>query len=78
MAFEPKNKEIKQALSDNKNEVSSASSFKLPMFKEETDERVKTFTCTMKPSIRKKLDIIAKENGYQSSSKFLSDFIDSL
>ena len=45
---------------------------------EKKDEKVKTFTFTMKPSIRKKLDIIAKENGYQSSSKFLSDFIDSL
>ena len=35
MAFEPKNKEIKQALSDNKKEVNSSSSFKLPMFKDE-------------------------------------------
>lgn len=78
MAFEPKNKEIKQALTDKKKEASSTSSFKLPMFKGDVDERVKTFTFTMKPSIRKKLDIIAKENGYQSSSKFLSDFIDSL
>lgn len=78
MAFEPKNKEIKQALNDNKKEVSPTSSFKLPMFKDDVDERVKTFTFTMKPSIRKKLDIIAKENGYQSSSKFISDIIDSL
>lgn len=78
MAFEPKNKEIKQALNDKNKEVSPTSSFKLPMFKDDVDERVKTFTFTMKPSIRKKLEIIAKENGYQSSSKFLSDFIDSL
>ena len=78
MAFEPKNKEIKQALSYNIKEVNSSTSFKLPMFKDEKDEKVKPFTFTMKPSIRKKRDIIAKENGYQSSSKFLSDFIDSL
>lgn len=41
-------------------------------------ERKKTYTFTMRPSIRQKLDRIVKKKGFRSSSEFLEALIDNL
>lgn len=76
MAFEPKKNEIKKALKTENNGVKETTSIEVPIFDETLqEERTKTYTFTLQPSIRKKLDIIAKEHNYKSSSKFLNELI---
>lgn len=76
MAFEPKQNEIKKALQEQTKGMTETTSIEVPIFDESMqEERTKTYTFTLQPSIRKKLDIIAKEHNYKSSSKFLNELI---
>lgn len=76
MAFEPKQNEIKKALQEQTKGMTETTSIEVPTFDESMqEERTKTYTFTLQPSIRKKLDIIAKEHNYKSSSKFLNELI---
>lgn len=76
MAFEPKKDDIKRALNDNKTVVNSGTIISVPVYDENLEEeKTKTYAFTLQPSIRHKLDTIAKEHNYKSSSKFLNDLI---
>ena len=41
-------------------------------------ERTKQFQFTLQPSVRKKIALLAKENGYRSASSFLNDYFKNL
>lgn len=76
MAFEPKKREIKQALQEEKSILKEKTSIEVPTYDEsQQEEKTKTYTFTLQPSVRKKLDIIAKEHNYKSSSKFINELI---
>ncbi|MDV6001642.1 hypothetical protein KB565_07465 [Streptococcus canis] len=73
MAFEGKNDNIKLVLQEG-NKV------KEPVIKQEASptayERKKTYTFTLRPSIRKKLDDHTQEKGFRSSSELLEYLIE--
>lgn len=76
MAFDPENKNIKKALQKNETEQPTDTKDKLviPVFKDE-EERTKNYTFSLQPSARKRLDGLAKEHNFKSSSKFLNELI---
>lgn len=78
MAFEP-NKNIKKALqgSEIKKENITQDVF-IPNKNQIERERKKSYTFTLKPSIRKHLNQIAMKHGYNSDSQFLNDLIESI
>ncbi|WP_423229674.1 hypothetical protein [Streptococcus salivarius] len=41
-------------------------------------ERTKQFQFTLQPSVREKINLLAKENGYRSASSFLNDYFKNL
>jgi ORF16-like protein len=41
-------------------------------------ERTKQFQFTLQPSVREKINRLAKENGYRSASSFLNDYFKNL
>lgn len=41
-------------------------------------ERTKQFQFTLQPSVREKINHLAKENGYRSASSFLNDYFKNL
>ena len=41
-------------------------------------EKTKQFQFTLQPSVRKKINRLAKENGYRSASSFLNDYFKNL
>ncbi|MFR3855198.1 MULTISPECIES: hypothetical protein [Streptococcus] len=41
-------------------------------------ERTKQFQFTLQPSVREKIALLAKENGYRSASSFLNDYFKNL
>lgn len=76
MAFSPENKNIKKALQKNESEQPTEPKDKLiiPVFNDE-NERTKNYTFTLQPSVRKRLDGLAKEHNFKSASKFLNELI---
>lgn len=50
----------------------------LPSKNQSERERKKSYTFTLKPSIRKQFNQLAKQQGYNSDSQFLSDLIESI
>jgi hypothetical protein len=50
----------------------------LPSKNQSERERKKSYTFTLKPSIRNQLSQIAKQQGYNSDSQFLNDLIKNL
>ncbi|SYW14954.1 ribbon-helix-helix domain-containing protein [Oenococcus oeni] len=76
MAFNPENKNIKKAL--QKNEAAQMpkpkDSIVIPVFTDK-EERTKNYTFSLQPSIRKRLDSLAKEHNFKSASKFLNELI---
>lgn len=82
MAFDPKNKEIKKALHNEGKEAAGTerkdTSFPLPVFQENEYEKTKNFTFSLQPSVRKKMDDLAEQQGYNAASKFLNELIKSL
>lgn len=77
MAFESKKKEIQKALhAETKDPEIEVTAISIPVFNEaEVEEKTKTYTFTLQPSVRKKLDIVAKEHNYKSASKFINELI---
>lgn len=71
--FQSKQDQIKKQL---ENKETRKSSIKIP--KIEKEEKRLPFTFTLKSSARRKLDKLAKESGYNSTSKFLNDLIENL
>ena len=76
MAFNPENRNIKKALQKNESERPTEPKDKLiiPVFNDE-NERTKNYTFTLHPSVRKRLDGLAKEHNFKSASKFLNELI---
>lgn len=80
MAFEPNNQNIKNALqSDSKedNDLKRIDASIIPIQKDSTELR-KNYTFTLQPSVRKKIDKLARDNNFNSASKFLSELIKKL
>lgn len=72
MAFEPKQKEIRQALGlDHSDKVPQLSQAR-------KHENKKQYQFTIKPSNREKLRRISAERGYRSDSAFLDELIEKL
>lgn len=69
MAFDGKNDNLKEALGEK---VSFFSGLTLP-----TVEQRKNYTIRMKPSLRKKLDQVAKAQGFSTTSDFLEKLVES-
>lgn len=76
MAFNPENKKIKQAL-QKENSATPKDKLVIPVFSDE-EERTKNYTFSLQPSVRKRLDILAKEHNFKSASKFLNELIKSM
>lgn len=76
MAFNPENKNIKKALQKNEPGQPTEPKDKLiiPVYNDE-NERTKNYTFTLQPSVRKRLDGLAKEHNFKSASKFLNELI---
>ncbi|MEE5988556.1 ribbon-helix-helix domain-containing protein [Ligilactobacillus equi] len=89
MAFDRTNKNIKNALKGPKHDLSPAKPVEDPKvstndsttitanipFLTAAGEKRKNYTFSLQPTVRKKLDTIAKEHGYSSASKFLNELI---
>ena len=74
MAFDKNNKNISEMLKateekETKQEVVTVV---------EDFERTKQFQFTLQPSVREKINRLAKENGYRSASSFLNDYFKNL
>ena len=57
-------------------EAVETTSIELPSLKKQ--ENRKPYPFTLKPSVRKKITKLAKENGYKSASAFVNDVFESL
>ncbi|MEY8538182.1 hypothetical protein AALM99_06980 [Lactococcus muris] len=79
MAFDPQNKKIKQALREPENKKDKAKEEKvsLPSYKEK-EEKTQNYTFSLQPSVRKKLTVISKEQGFPSASSFINELIKGL
>jgi len=67
MAFEPKKKQLSKALQETLKEDKTPSAV-------EAFERTKQYQFTLQPSVREKIDNLAKEKGYRSASSFINDY----
>ena len=68
MAFNPKNEQLTKAVRKDS-----------ALFNNEDEhETTKHYTFTLQPSVRKRLDAVAKEKGFKSASKFLNALISEL
>ena len=73
MAFNPKNEQLRQAVRKGVESV-----LKVPVNNEDENETTKHYTFTLQPSVRRRLDAVAKEKGFKSASKFLNALISEL
>jgi len=73
MAFNPENKQIKKALQKGE-QAETKDKLVIPVFNDE-DERTKNYTFSLQPSVRKRLDALAKEHNFKSASKFLNELV---
>lgn len=75
MAFEPNNIKITNSIK-NQNNITKEKTEELniPSFVDDV-EKTKNYTFSLQPSVRKKLNLIAKEQGYPSASRFFNDLI---
>ena len=71
MAFESKKKQISKSLQETLREIKTPSAV-------ETFERTKQYQFTLQPSVREKIDSLAKEKGYRSASSFINDYFKNL
>lgn len=74
MAFEKKNSNISKMLKATEEKKHRTEVVKVG----EDFERTKQFQFTLQPSVRKKINRLAKENGYRSASSFLNDYFKNL
>ena len=74
MAFDKNNKNISEMLKATEEKETKQEVVKVV----EDFERTKQFQFTLQPSVREKINRLAKENGYRSASSFLNDYFKSL
>ncbi|MDU2155047.1 hypothetical protein [Veillonella sp.] len=85
MAFNPKNEQLTQAVRKGVESEKQANDIldneavlKVPVNNEADNETTKHYTFTLQPSVRRRLDAVAKEKGFKSASKFLNALISEL
>ncbi|MDU4411828.1 MULTISPECIES: hypothetical protein [Streptococcus] len=74
MAFDKNNKNISDMLKATEDKETKQEVVKVV----EDFERTKQFQFTLQPSVREKINRLAKENGYRSASSFLNDYFKNL
>ena len=74
MAFDKNNKNISELLKATEEKETKQEVVKVV----EDFERTKQFQFTLQPSVREKINRLAKENGYRSASSFLNDYFKNL
>ena len=74
MAFDKNNKNISEMLKATEEKETKQEVVKVV----EDFERTKQFQYTLQPSVREKINRLAKENGYRSASSFLNDYFKNL
>jgi sulfur relay (sulfurtransferase) DsrC/TusE family protein len=74
MAFDKNNKNISEMLKATEEKETKQEVVKVV----EDFERTKQFQFTLQPSVREKIALLAKENGYRSASSFLNDYFKNL
>ena len=74
MAFDKNNKNISEKLKATEEKETKQEVVKVV----EDFERTKQFQFTLQPSVREKINRLAKENGYRSASSFLNDYFKNL
>ncbi|MBT9615021.1 hypothetical protein GPK31_02800 [Streptococcus salivarius] len=74
MAFDKNNKNISEMLKATEEKETKQEVVKVV----EDFERTKQFQFTLQPSVREKINLLAKENGYRSASSFLNDYFKNL
>ena len=78
MAFEPRNKNITEALRTPADKVvSTEEALVIPSY-QNTTEKTQNYTFSLQPSVRKKLTAVSKEKGFPSASSFLNSLIKGL
>lgn len=78
MAFENKEDRFKGMLQVSDNNQKSVSELQSFIPKKMEKSKKKTFAFSLKESTHQKLNYLAKQNNYQSTSSFLDDLIDNL
>lgn len=74
MAFDKNNKNIIEMLKATEEKETKQEVVRVV----EDFERTKQFQFTLQPSVREKIALLAKENGYRSASSFLNDYFKNL
>ena len=74
MAFDKNNKNISEMLKATEEKETKQEVVRVV----EDFERTKQFQFTLQPSVREKIALLAKENGYRSASSFLNDYYKNL
>lgn len=74
MAFDKNNKNISEMLKATEEKETKQEVVRVV----EDFERTKQFQFTLQPSVREKIALLAKENGYRSASSFLNDYFKDL
>ena len=74
MAFDKNNKNISEMLKATEEKETKQEVVRVV----EDLERTKQFQFTLQPSVREKIALLAKENGYRSASSFLNDYFKNL
>lgn len=74
MAFDKNNKNLSEMLKATEEKETKQEVVKVV----EDFERTKQFQFTLQPSVREKINRLAKENGYRSASSFLNDYFKNL
>ena len=74
MAFDKNSKNISEMLKATEEKETKQEVVRVV----EDFERTKQFQFTLQPSVREKIALLAKENGYRSASSFLNDYFKNL
>ena len=74
MAFDKNNKNISEMLKATEEKETKQEVVRVV----EDFERTKQFQFTLQPSVREKIALLAKDNGYRSASSFLNDYFKNL
>ena len=74
MAFDKNNKNISEMLKATEEKETKQEVVRVVV----DFERTKQFQFTLHPSVREKIALLAKENGYRSASSFLNDYFKNL
>ena len=74
MSFDKNNKNISEMLKATEEKETKQEVVRVV----EDFERTKQFQFTLQPSVREKIALLAKENGYRSASSFLNDYFKNL